>query len=82
MQGTYVPSSPQEDSTCHNAAKPVYHSYCACAPEPVLCNKRSHRNEKPAYLNRRVATTHRNESNWRKPMRSTNKGPAQPNLKK
>jgi len=58
--GSQIQSLLQEDPTCHSAAKPVYHSYCASAPEPVtteahvplepiLCNKRSHRNEKPVH---------------------------------
>ena len=34
------------------ANKPVRHSYWACALEPVLCNKRSHCNEKPSHCNR------------------------------
>ena len=38
IQGTQIQSLLQEDPTCHNAAKPVYHSYCASAPEPVSCN--------------------------------------------
>jgi len=39
----------QEDSTCHGASKPTCHNYWACALEPALCNKRSHRNEKPTH---------------------------------
>ena len=48
-----------EDPTCHRAAKPMWHHYWACALEPkgyncwspcalkpVLCNTRSHCNEK------------------------------------
>ena len=37
MQGTWVLSLVQEDPMCHEAIK------------PMLNNKRSHRNEKPAY---------------------------------
>ena len=44
--------------------------------EPMLRNKRSHRNEKPAHCNR-VAPTRRNQ---RKPARS-NKDPMQPKVK-
>ena len=48
---------------CHNywacALEPTSHNYWACMPqlpkpaclEPVLCNKRSHRNEKPTHRN-------------------------------
>ena len=37
IQGTWVQALAQEDPTCCGATK------------PVLCNKRSHRNEKPAH---------------------------------
>ena len=54
MQGTRVWALVQEDRTCRGATKPVRHNYWARAPrllkpeclERVLCNKRSHRNEK------------------------------------
>ena len=61
MQGTQVRSSVQEDLTCLGANKPVCHNYWArvlelmsCSYktmrlEPVLCNKRSLYNEKPAH---------------------------------
>ena len=57
MQGTRVRSLVWEDPTCCRATKPVRHNYWACVPkllkpmclEPVLCNKRSHCNEKPAH---------------------------------
>ena len=49
MQGTQVQSQVQEDPTCHGAAKPMHHNYGAYNLEPVLCNKRSHRNEKPTH---------------------------------
>ena len=65
MQGTQVPSLVWEDLTCCRATKPVRHNYWspqattteACKPrllklthlEPVLRNKRSHRNEKPVH---------------------------------
>ena len=68
MQGTQVWSLVQEDTTCCRAAKPVRHNYWACALEPgevrcrkyfsshalepVLCNKRSHCNQKPAATTR------------------------------
>ena len=44
MQGTRVQALVQEDPTCHGATKP------ACL-EPMLCNKRTHRSEKPAHHN-------------------------------
>ena len=62
MQGTWVSAPVREDPTCHGATKRVRHNYCARAPrarepqllkperlEPVLCNERSHRHEKPAH---------------------------------
>ena len=59
VQGTWFQSLVQEDPTCRGAIKFVSHNYWACVPqllkptclEPVLCNKRSHRNEMPAYRN-------------------------------
>ena len=59
MQGTQVRSLVGEDHTCCGATKPVRHNYWACVPqvlkpahlEPVLHNKRSHRNEKPEHRN-------------------------------
>ena len=47
MQETGVPSVVQEDSTCHRATKPVCHNYWAHALKSLLCDKRSHCNEKP-----------------------------------
>ena len=55
MQGIQVQSLLQEDSTYWGATQPRCPNYGACALrfvshmclEPVLCNKRSHRNEKP-----------------------------------
>ena len=60
MQGTWVQALGWEDPTCRGAAKPVRHNYWArvlqlLKPvhlEPVLRNKRSHRNEKPAHHNK------------------------------
>ena len=49
MQGTWVWSLVQEDSTFRGATKPVCYSYWAHTLEPVLHNKRSHRNEKPKH---------------------------------
>ena len=59
VQGTWVRSLVREDPTCRRATKPVCHNYWACVAqllkpthlEPVLCNKRSHGNEKPAHRN-------------------------------
>ena len=60
MQGTRVRALVQEDPTCRGAPKPVRHNYWACVLqllkpvrlEAVLCNKRSHRNEKPTHQNK------------------------------
>ena len=57
MQRTPVRALVQEDPTCRGATKPVHHNYWACTPqllkpaclEPVLRNKRSHRNEKSVH---------------------------------
>ena len=54
-----VQSLVQEDSTCHRATKPVHHNYRAhllqllkpACLESMLCNKRSHHNEKPMHSN-------------------------------
>ena len=59
MQGTQVLSLVLEDLTCLGATKPVHHNYGAYMPqllrphalEPVLLNKRCHRNEKPMHHN-------------------------------
>ena len=59
MQGTRVGALVREDPTCHGATKPMRHNYWACVPqllkptclEPVLHNKRSHRNKKPVHCN-------------------------------
>ena len=59
MQGTRVQALVREDPTCRRATKPVHHNYWARMPqlpkpvclEPVLRNKRSHHNEKPAHRN-------------------------------
>ena len=56
MQGTVVQSQVWEDPTCFGATKPEHHNYRSLsAPEPVLCSKRSHHNEKPAHCNQRAA---------------------------
>ena len=66
MQGTQARALVQEDPTCRRANKPVHHNYWAreaqllslratttepARLEPVLRNKRSHRNEKPEHCN-------------------------------
>ena len=59
MQDTRVRALVWEDPTCRGATKPVRHNYWARVPQllkpvclqPVLHNKRSHRNEKPAHRN-------------------------------
>ena len=59
MQGTRVWSLVREDPTGRGATKPVRHNYWACVLqlltptrlEPVLHNKRIHRNEKPVHRN-------------------------------
>ena len=38
-------------SPCTTITEPVCHNYWACALEPVLHNRRRHRNEKPAHRN-------------------------------
>ena len=60
MRGTQVRALVREDPTCRGATKPVRHNYWACVPqllkptclEPMLRNKRSHCNEKPAHRNK------------------------------
>ena len=59
IQGTQVRALVQEDPTCHGATKQVCHNYWAHVPqllkpgrlEPMLRNKRSHRDEKPTHHN-------------------------------
>ncbi|KAJ8781769.1 hypothetical protein J1605_010753 [Eschrichtius robustus] len=52
IKGTRVQALFREDPTCRGATKPMHHSYRSPhALEPVLRNKRSHRNEKPAHHN-------------------------------
>ena len=59
MQETRVWALAWEDPTCRGATKPMRHNYWAHVPqlvnperlEPVLRNKRSHRNEKPVHHN-------------------------------
>ena len=59
VQGSWVRALVWEDPTCCGATKPICHNYWARMPqllkparlEPVLCNKRSRRNEKPVHCN-------------------------------
>ena len=60
LQGMWVWSLVQEDSTWCRATKPVPHNYWACAPQllkpgrsrALACNKRSHCNGTPAHCNK------------------------------
>ena len=38
----------REDAACLRASRPMRHNYWSPRLEPMLCNKRSHRNEKPS----------------------------------
>ena len=65
MQGTRVWALVREDPTCLGKTKHMCHNYWArvtqlLSPhlEPLLCSKRSHRNEKPVHHN--GAPAHRN----------------------
>ena len=51
VQGSWVRSLVWKDSICRGATKPMHHNFWACTLEPLLCNERSHHNEKPAYSN-------------------------------
>ena len=51
MQRTHVRSLVWEDPTCQRATKVMCHNYGARTLELVLCNKRSHCNEKPRHHN-------------------------------
>ena len=67
-QGTRVRALVREDPTCRGATKPMRHNHWARVPqllktahlEPVLRDKRSHRSEKPAHHNERVAPAQHN----------------------
>ena len=62
--GTLLWSLVLEDSTCWGVTKPVCHSYWSpWSLEPVLCNNRSHRDEKSMYHNERVGPAFQK---WRK----------------
>ena len=52
VQGPQVWFLVQGDSTCRGTARPQHHNYWSPhTPEPVLCNKRSHRNGKLTHSN-------------------------------
>ena len=64
MQGTWIWFLIQEEPSCCRANTPICHNYWAqaleplscnywslCAPEPVLCSKRSHHNGQPVHGN-------------------------------
>ena len=64
MQDTRVRSLVWEDPTCQGGTKPMHGNHWAWQPqrqkptlEPVLCNKRSHCNEKPEHHNQRATAT-------------------------
>ena len=61
MQGTSVRSLIQKDPKCCEATKPAGHNYWDCTLEPVLCNSRSHLNEKPTHGKKRAAPAHHNQ---------------------
>ena len=78
MQGTLAQSLVPNDSTCLGATKHKYYKYWSLAAlEPLLPNKRSRRNEKPAHCSRRGAPARQNQS---KPMHG-NENPAQSKIK-
>ena len=49
MQGTWDWSLVQKDLTCRGATKPVSHATEPVYLEPVRCNKRRDRSEKPMH---------------------------------
>ena len=55
MQETQVRSLGQEDATHHRATTAMSHNYGACALEPMVDDRRSHRKEKPAHHHEKVA---------------------------
>ena len=79
MQGTLAQSLVPNDSTCLGATKHKYYKYWSLpALEPLLPNKRSHSNEKPAHCSQRGAPACQNQS---KPVHS-NEHPAQSKINK
>ena len=86
MQGTRVRALVREDPTCRGATKPVPQLLSlrsrAREPrvlkpvclEPMLCNKMSHHNKKPAHRNKEQPPAHHNQ---RKP-ECSNEDPRQP----
>ena len=62
--------------TCHKATKHVHQNYWDCALEPVLCNKKSYQNEKPAPCNKEqppLTTTRESPCRAKKTQHSKNK---------
>ena len=51
MQGTRVLSLVQDDPTCWGPTNPVHNYWGPQTLQPVLCNKKSHHNEKPMQHN-------------------------------
>ena len=50
VQGTWVQVLVREDSTCCRSSKPVHCKYWSPSTlDPMMCNKRSHYNEKPMH---------------------------------
>ena len=74
MQGTWIRSLVQEDSTCCGAAKPTHHNYWACTLEPSLCNAKLPQAEACA-LQWRVALARPTRED---PHTHSNEDPAQP----
>ena len=58
MQGTRFDLWPREDPTCLGETKPKCHNYWAWTLQPMVCNKRSHCNDKTAQ--QRVTLTYNN----------------------
>ena len=56
MQGTWVQVLVREDSACCRSSKPVHCKYWSPSTlDPMMCNKRSHCNEKPVHHSSGVA---------------------------
>ena len=51
MQGMWVWSLVQEDSTCHRATKPMHQNFWTCTLEPTGCNFWSPSTLQPVYCN-------------------------------
>ena len=65
MQGTEAQSLSREDPTCHGATKSEHHnSWSPCTLQSMLCNKRSHRSEKPIHHNWRSPRSQQLAKQW------------------